>query len=288
MPEIIGFSHPDHEKVDEDDGLSILNLRYLFHLSLSFTPSRKPSEGRAWTYGFAVGRSFLFRTSNNYKIIGSVQSRKASNLNEDGKCKFGQKSYWDSMYQGTGDWPSEAYSWYCGYEELKPFWNMLAGSTTNVVLVAGIGNDVTPVRMFDDGWTNMIAFDYSQSAVERARDLFGQQRNVTLLTADARDLPLPSAHVDAVLDKGTLDAIYIGGVDMFRDSVAELTRVTAENGVVVCVSTVIPPDDLMAAFEESGLWKNMHNGGLAFADDGEATIDLGAELYSWRRLPTRD
>jgi hypothetical protein len=102
----------------------------------------------------------------------------ASNLNEVGICKFGQKSYWDAMYDGTGDRPSEAYSWYCGYEELKPFWNMLASplgqKAMTKVLVAGIGNDVTPVDMFDDGWTNMIAFDYSKSAVQRAKELFGE------------------------------------------------------------------------------------------------------------------
>lgn len=198
------------------------------------------------------------------------------------------------MYNGTGDRPSEAYSWYCGYEELKPFWNMLASrpllghnKASTRVLVAGIGNDVTPVDMYDDGWTNMIAFDYSKSAVQRATDLFGNTRqNVTLLTADARYLPLPSNHCNAILDKGTLDAIYITGIEVFRDAVEELTRVTADGGVFVCVSTVIPSDQLMAAFA-SGLWENLLNGELAFASEGEATIDLGAELYCWRKVSAR-
>lgn len=109
-------------------------------------------------------------------------------------------------------------------------------------------------------------------------------QNATLLTADARELPLSSNHINATLDKGTLDAIYITGTDVFRDSVAELTRVTACNGVFVCISTMIPSDELMAAFSSSGLWENIRNGDLAFACDGEATIDLGADLYSWRKL----
>eukprot|EP00980_Cylindrotheca_fusiformis_P029431 scaffold23474_cov125-Cylindrotheca_fusiformis.AAC.6 len=50
----------------------------LFHLSVSFKPSGKPLEGWDWTYGFAIGRSFFFRTSNNYKIIGLWQSQKAA------------------------------------------------------------------------------------------------------------------------------------------------------------------------------------------------------------------
>lgn len=33
---------------------------------------------------------------------------------------------------------------------------------------------------------------------------------------------------------------------------------------------------------DSPLWENVHDGSLAFAT-GEAMIDLGAELYSWKR-----
>jgi hypothetical protein len=266
-------------------------------ISICFSIRTESLTPRTRTLDHANGRSRHFdgrqthpmplttaRTSASWRY-----GLQASNLNEDGKCKFGQKSYWDAMYDGTGDRPSEAYSWYCGYEELKPFWNMLASplgqKAMTKVLVAGIGNDVTPVDMFDDGWTNMIAFDYSESAVRRAKELFGETRqNATLLTADARKLPLSSNHINATLDKGTLDAIYITGTDVFRDSVAELTRVTACNGVFVCISTVIPSDELMAAFSSSGSWENIHNGDLAFACDGEATIDLGADLYSWRKL----
>jgi hypothetical protein len=201
-------------------------------------------------------------------------------INEDGKCIFGTKSYWDSMYQGTGDRPAESYSWYCGWEELAPFWKMLVPSTTAHVLVAGIGNDPTPVQLYDHGWTNLTAFDYSNAAVRRATQLFGPTRHVNLFTADARDLPLADASVDAILDKGTLDAIAIAGA--LDAAVHELTRVTAVGGVVVCISRVISPEELWEVFDAS-LWERIHDGSLAFAPDGEATIDLGAELYSWRR-----
>jgi len=228
-------------------------------------------------------------------------------IGEDGKCVFGRKSYWDGMYNGEdGDGsnsssggnfegPAEAYSWYCQYEELAPFWKMLVPSTNARVLIAGIGNDPAPIDMYDDGWTDMIAFDYSEAGVRRAKTLFGSSRldssnadktggsgTARLLVADARDLPIPSSSIDATLDKGTLDAIHITGKEIFQDSVRELSRVTAEDGVVVCISRVIPPEDLFEAFT-SELWEMTHDGSLAFAPDGEATIDLGAELYSWKR-----
>ena len=152
------------------------------------------------------------------------------------------------------------------------------------LLIVGIGNDPAPIHMYDAGWSyDMTAFDYSDSGVERARTLFGNDRtNVTLITADARDLPLADGSIDATLDKGTLDAIYITGKDLFNDSVNELGRVTAEAGVVVSISNVIYAEDLIGAFD-SPLWQCTHDGTLAFAPDGEATIDLGADLYSWRR-----
>ena len=230
------------------------------------------------TLGSSSGSSSSSNTENDSSI----------HQDENGNCVFGLKSFWDDMYTGEGDSnrPADKYSWYCGWDELSPFWEMLVplDSSAARVLIAGIGNDKTPIDMYDAGWnSSMTAFDYSSAGVERARELFGSHRNnVQLLTADARDLPLADSSVDATLDKGTLDAIYITGEEIFRDSVKELTRVTATNGVVVCVSRVIYPEELMGAFE-SGHWENILNGELAFAPDGEATIDLGAELYAWRR-----
>jgi hypothetical protein len=239
------------------------------------------------------------------------------------------------------DLPSDKYSWYCGWTELQPFWDMLItplitdGNDNKhgvKVLIAGIGNDITPIQMYDDGWTNMIAFDYSEGGVCRAKELFGpdrllslkQQENdydndsddddeqstvdatissscndgggtAKLLTADCRSLPIPNGHIDAILDKGTLDAIYITGPEVFRDSVKELTRVTNCNGgMIVCISAVIPQEVMLDAFGdnsccsssrsdngEESCWETVHDGGLAFADGGEATIDLGANLYSF-------
>jgi hypothetical protein len=287
------------------------------------------------------------------RLNASSPKAKSSNLNADGKCKFGTKEYWDAMYSNTsssvvvddnnGDnLPSDKYSWYCGWTELQPFWDMLItplitdgddNKQSVKVLIAGIGNDITPIQMYDDGWTNMIAFDYSEDGVCRAKELFGpdrllslqQQENdcnnvgndnddeqstvdatissscnggggsAKLITADCRSLPIPNGHIDAILDKGTLDAIYITGPEVFQDSVKELTRVTScDGGMIVCISAVIPQEVMLDAFGsnscysssrsdngEECCWETVHDGGLAFADGGEATIDLGANLYSF-------
>lgn len=259
------------------------------------------------------------------QLRASTSKSPRSNWDESGKCKFGNKAYWDSVYTDEdangADKPSETYSWYCGYGELKPFWNMLIdpvligvgnGDDEKAarchqdeiqVLVVGIGNDRTPVELYDDGWTNMVAFDYSQAGVDRARELFGTNRSkVDLLLADARQLPLQDGSVNVVFDKGTLDTIYISGWQELQDSIKELTRVTDTNGVFVCVSAVIPPETLLKTFEDQldwtgggdkdekaySCWDTILNGDLAFAPDGEATLDLGAQLYAFRRRNVSD
>lgn len=214
----------------------------------------------------------------------------AIHQDEDGNCIFGQKSHWDAMYDGNNkreiNEPADSYSWYCGWDELAPFWNMMVPQPNKArILIAGIGNDPCPVQMYDAGYNHdMIAYDYSQAGVDRAAQLFGNTRNnVRLFTADARDLHfLETSSIDATLDKGTFDAISITGMDVFLDAVKEAGRVTATNGVFFCISRVLWPDELLRAFD-TDLWEIVHDGSLAFAPDGEATIDLGADLYSWRR-----
>ena len=333
--------------------LTSMLIMYILFLPLvvsSFTLQPTPSSKRHCTFQNNQHEFKLLTIASSTTSLHHAAAA-VSNINEDGKCKFGTKEYWDTMYTGNNndDDPlsssesnntnddglsAEEYSWYCNYRELQPFWDMLVGTTSTTtnddttrakeqtqVLIAGIGNDITPIQMYDDGWANMIAFDYSESGVCRARELFGPTRLLQsdddvdttnhdnddgtvatatgcarLLVADCRELPIPTGTIDATLDKGTLDAIYITGKEVLLDSVKELTRVTAVDGIIICVSAVIPQEELLDAFllqknnEEEGesggcgcCWETVLDGGLAFADSGEATIDLGANLYSFRR-----
>tara|TARA_B100000768_G_C11107353_1_gene301724 strand:+ start:453 stop:665 length:213 start_codon:yes stop_codon:yes gene_type:complete len=69
--------------------------------------------------------------------------------------------------------------------------------------------------------------------------LFGE-RAIELCCADATALPYADASFDAVLDKGTLDAIGIGSDESLRATVAELARTVATGGVVVSISRAHP------------------------------------------------
>jgi hypothetical protein len=109
----------------------------------------------------------------------------------------------------------ERFSWYSGWADLAPFIEEVVGREDRI-LIPGVGNDRAIVDMYDAGFTNMVAFDYAPEGVRASRALFGEDRlapkgTAELVVADARALAFPDQSFDAVLEKGTLDAIYLSG-----------------------------------------------------------------------------
>lgn len=201
--------------------------------------------------------------------------------------KFGTKEYWDGMYEGSGaactadGLPAEEYSWYCGWRELQPFWTEFVPSTDARVLMPGVGSDNTVRDLFDSGWQDLTAFDYSAAGVERAASLYGD-RPIKLTCADATCLPYDTASFDAVLDKGTLDAIGIASKDALRASATELARTVVTGGVVLSVSRALEAHEMLTAFAPAQ-WEVLLDGGLHVAETGEVSTDTAANLYVWRR-----
>jgi len=105
--------------------------------------------------------------------------------------------------------------------------------------------------LYQSGYHNLVAFDYSEHAVERQQDLLASlptTARVELHQMDARSLPQQpqqqehcwTDRFDAVLEKGALDAIYLSGDGSVETSIQELTRVLKPGGIFVSVSGVIP------------------------------------------------
>ena len=203
---------------------------------------------------------------------------------------FGRQEFWDSSY-ADGD---ASFSWYAGWPDLEPFWRELVPGKDSKILIPGIGNDKAIVDMFDSGYKRLSAFDYAPQGVARALELFGASRNIDdLRVADARDLPYEDASFDAVLDKGTLDAIYISGGSsdaaarelQLVSAVDELQRVVRPGGVVLSVSAAAAKHLPMAFARRPGAWQVLRDGSVHITEDGYASINVDAELLAWVRLP---
>jgi len=219
-----------------------------------------------------------------------------SALPEPSDSNFGRREYWNDIYTKQED-----FSWYSGWQELEPFVRELVPEESSHVLIPGMGNDGAIVDMYDAGYHNLTAFDYAEAGVECARKLLGDERiraekvdtpGVTLLVADARDLPFGNNLFDAVLDKGTLDAIFLSGgrdkelaakhLDM---AVSELGRVLTKDGVVISISAACV-DAVQKAFESRNEWKQLWDGTLYITEDGFASNNVDGTLLAWKHRTT--
>lgn len=213
----------------------------------------------------------------------------SASLPEPASSKFGSRDYWDTFYQQS----SSNFSWYSGWADLAPFVEEVVGREDRV-LIAGVGNDLAIVDMYDAGFTNMVAFDYAPEGVRAARAMFGEDRlapigTAELLVADARALlDFPDQAFDAVLEKGTLDAIYLsGGSDKelgaqhLQMAVDELARVLKPRGTLVSITAACV--DAVQAAVSSKDWNVIQDGSIYLTEEGYASNQVDGTLLVWER-----
>ena len=193
---------------------------------------------------------------------------------------------WDEEYAKSSD-EAKAFSWYSGWSDLAPFWEELVPHEATVLL-PGIGNDAAMVDLYDAGWRKLFAFDYAAEGVERSRELFGDGRPIDLRVADARELPYADDAFDAVLDKGTFDAIFLAGGDSLARAVAEVARTVRPGGLVVSFTGFL--DKVSAAFADERAWRCVRDGSVHVTESGYASNSVNAHLLAWERVeePGRD
>lgn len=235
---------------------------------------------------------------------------------DDSNVQFGRKSYWEDHYRQESKNVSEGngslsktlksengFAWYSGWVDIQPFWFELVPNKKSRILVPGIGNDFAMVGMYDAGWNNFSAFDYSSEGVMRATELFGTKRlqssplsSVELRVADARNLPCyPDDSFDAVIDKGTYDAIFLAGgsnkeigYDQLVMCVSELSRIVCPGGIVLSL-TAVATDEIHRAFSEFPEdWIELFDTRekVHMTEDGYASINVDATMLAWKRSCT--
>ena len=206
----------------------------------------------------------------------------------EAESQFGTKEYWDDMYIGMGDFDSEEYSWYFGFDTIKPILmeymplppKKQERSQEQVpikVLVPGVGNDGTLLDLYNFGYHDIVAFDYSSNAIERQQELLSfnskASEDVELLVRDARELDDEwTGSFDMILEKGALDAVFLSGEGNVEKAVDELKRVLKTGGYFMSVSGVVPEELRREVFPVQD-WEWLRDG----------SDDLKAGCFVWRR-----
>ena len=201
-----------------------------------------------------------FTTSSSEFDKDYSKFQRVDSSDEDAKAKsdFGTKWYWDSMYEGMGDFASDEYSWYYGYEVIKPMLEEYVlgnndDSTTDKsqlsILIPGCGNDPLLLDLYNAGYRSLTAFDYSSGAIDRQRELLeylpmgSDIDKIHLSVQDARSLPKEwDESFDIIIEKGALDAIYLSGDGNFEQSVKEFERVIKTDSICISCSGVVPEE----------------------------------------------
>eukprot|EP00445_Apocalathium_hangoei_P067107 CAMPEP_0204115346 /NCGR_PEP_ID=MMETSP0361-20130328/4779_1 /ASSEMBLY_ACC=CAM_ASM_000343 /TAXON_ID=268821 /ORGANISM="Scrippsiella Hangoei, Strain SHTV-5" /LENGTH=316 /DNA_ID=CAMNT_0051066001 /DNA_START=413 /DNA_END=1363 /DNA_ORIENTATION=- len=219
--------------------------------------------------------------------------------------RFGSRDYWENYYSKEVDNAESStdaegggvteFEWFCGYDMMQPFVQefvepALAEARTAGrlprLLVAGCGNSRLGCELYDDLAAPVIGppkvdiwnVDYAAAAVE-ASAVLGNGRQMRHVVGDLTALEpdvFEAGSFDAVVDKGTLDALFCAGVRVPLAAAAELRRVLRVGGRVFVVAGVATADEVLAVFRG---WDVVLDGSPYINDDGDATINLHAQLY---------
>jgi SAM-dependent methyltransferase len=207
-------------------------------------------------------------------------------LSEPANSRFGRQDYWNDFYEKEAN-----FSWYAGWDELEPFVGEFVSQDMHV-LVPGVGNDATLVDMYDAGYSYLTAMDYAPEGIERCREMLGEHRLVTLCVADARDLQgvFDNEAFDAVLEKGTLDAIFLSGgqekmkcLEHLEMAIDELGRCVKPGGIWISIAAVVV-DQIQASFDGREEWEPIvRKDDLFITEDGYTSNNIDGTLLVWKK-----
>jgi len=156
-------------------------------------------------------------------------------------AEFHQAEYWDSFFRKRG---AAAFEWYGEFGEL-------CGELTkycrpsDTILQVGCGNSRLASDMYDVGYRSITSIDISALAVEGLAKQNKQKRpELKFEQMDVTQMSYSDGHFSAVLDKGTLDALYTDTSPEVEATVQgmweEVERVTRVGGRYLAVSLLQP------------------------------------------------
>ena len=159
--------------------------------------------------------------------------------------RAGKTSYWDERY--TKD--PEPFDWYQRYSGIQELLQKYV-KKDDAVLMAGCGNSRLSEDMFEDGFANISNVDISRVVIDQMGDKYKDKPALTFQQMNVCSLEFPDESFDAVIVKGTMDAILCGegSTANVAKMCMEVSRVLKPSGILFVVSYGVP-DNLMQYLE---------------------------------------
>ncbi|XP_018422337.1 PREDICTED: methyltransferase-like protein 13 [Nanorana parkeri] len=175
--------------------------------------------------------------------------------------EFSSSEYWEQFFRRRGE---QAFEWYGGYLELCGLLHKYI-KPKDKVLVVGCGNSELSERLYDAGCQNLTNIDVSEVAIRQMNERNAKRRPMmTYQLMDATETTFPESHFQAVLDKGTLDAILPNTEERTLETatklLVEIGRVLQCGGRYMCVSLAQGHvlDKLVNQFSQGGWMVRVH------------------------------
>lgn len=129
---------------------------------------------------------------------------------------FSSAAYWSHFHAERG---GRAFDWYGRLAEFGANVRALGLPPTARVLVLGCGNSTLSADLHREcGLRDIISVDFDAGVIDEMRRKSTKLPSLRWQVADVRELPFAAASFDAIVDKGTLDAM------MTRESDAEVAE----------------------------------------------------------------
>ncbi|GFR89168.1 methyltransferase-like protein 13 [Elysia marginata] len=151
--------------------------------------------------------------------------------------EFSSPDYWERFFKRRGKIPFE---WYGEYPQLHHIIHKYI-SPSNTVLVVGCGNSALSENMYDNGLQNLVNIDISDVVIRQMFDRHRVNRpKMTFEKMDVTAMSYPEGHFNAVLDKGTLDALLVSEEEQVLQNVtamfSEIARCLRLGGRYIIIS----------------------------------------------------
>ena len=156
--------------------------------------------------------------------------------------EFLSKKYWDSFFrkleQKNSD--TEFFEWYGEFPSFSPFLTPIL-SPSSQILNIGCGNSLFSEQLYDFGFKNIKNIDFSEKVIKKMRKRSNIKRpEMSYEVGDVFNMKFEDNSFDAVMDKGTLDAVFPEDTEINLERVKGLFKrimgILRENGSYFIIS----------------------------------------------------
>ncbi|KAH7664981.1 Endothelin-converting enzyme 1 protein [Dioscorea alata] len=129
--------------------------------------------------------------------------------------------YWNERFKSE-----EHYEWFKDYSHFQHLLRRHIHPSYSV-LELGCGNSRLCEELFKDGVTDITCIDLSDVAVNRMRErlLVSGLHGIKVLQADMLELPFSSQSFDLVIEKGTMDVLFVDSGDPWNPNPSTVSKV---------------------------------------------------------------